>query len=296
MKSYYLFFIFPLWACQTPNSSSNNSEESKSTDTIAEPVLQANLLWATDTVLTTVESVIYDSVSGYIYTTNIEGHFMDKDGQGSISKLDLAGNIIERNWVSGLDAPTGTAIYDDKLYVTDIDRLIIVDIASGNILHTYPVDEAKAFNDIAIGPDGEVYASDTGGNQLFELRGDSVVLINEDINTPNGLLHDGQQWLVTCWTPKSLYHLNHITMETQFVTDGIAGPDGLEVYAEGEYLVSSFAGKVYHVNSQGNKQLILDTSEQGIKAADIDYIPEQQLLLVPTMDDNRVMAYRLTMK
>jgi hypothetical protein len=39
--------------------------------------------------------------------------------------------------------------------------------------------------------------------------------------------------------------------------------------------------------------LIFDTTNDKINAADIDYIPEKQLLLVPTFLDNRAMAYKL---
>jgi len=41
------------------------------------------------------------------------------------------------------------------------------------------------------------------------------------------------------------------------------------------------------------KVKLLDTTPQEINAADIDYIPSKNLLLVPTFFDDRVMAYEL---
>jgi len=45
----------------------------------------------------------------------------------------LNGSIIELNWIAGLNAPKGMAIYDNssgssKLYVSDITDLVEIDI------------------------------------------------------------------------------------------------------------------------------------------------------------------------
>ena len=39
--------------------------------------------------------------------------------------------MIDAEWVTGLDAPKGSAIGGDKLYVADLTKLRIVDLASG---------------------------------------------------------------------------------------------------------------------------------------------------------------------
>lgn len=59
--------------------------------------------------------VIYDPVSNFIYVSNINGQPWDQDGNGFISKLDLDGKIVERQWVTGLSAPKGLGIHNGHL-------------------------------------------------------------------------------------------------------------------------------------------------------------------------------------
>ncbi|MEM6644664.1 MAG: ATP/GTP-binding protein [Bacteroidota bacterium] len=251
------------------------------------------LLWETDSLLTTIESAIYDAESGFIYTTNIEGHFMDKDGVGSISKVSMEGEIVVRDWIAGLNAPTGTAIHDGRLYVTDIDAIVVVDIAAGTVEARHAVEGAVALNDIAVDADGIVYASDTGGNAIYRMRDGQMTALVTDIDTPNGLLPQGDDLLITRWTPQTVDRLSLETLDLAPMGTGIAGPDGLEAVGDGTYLASGFNGLVYHVQADGTKQLLLDTTAEGARAADIDYVPARRLLLVPTMQHNTLRAYRL---
>ena len=251
------------------------------------------LQWETDTLLTTIESVVYDSEHNYIYTANINGHFMNKDGNGYISKVSAAGEIIEMKWVKGLDAPTGLGIYQGKLYTTDIDKIVEIDIANASIDRIYPIDGAKALNDVAIAEDGTVYVSDTGGNQIFSLKDGQIMLVKDNIDTPNGLLVQGNQLMVSQWNPKAISILNLNNKVLSPFVNGIEGPDGIEVLEDGSYLVSGFNGLIYHVSKNGAKRLILDTTKEKIQAADIDYIAESSLLLVPTMSTNKVFAYEV---
>ena len=119
--------------------SCNSQQQVKPKETKVKETTQAplQLLWETDTLLKTVESVLYDPSTQFIYTANINGHFMAKDGNGSIGKLNLKGEIIDANWITGLDAPTGLHVKNGKLYTTDIDRVVEIDLAKAKIILTY---------------------------------------------------------------------------------------------------------------------------------------------------------------
>jgi outer membrane protein assembly factor BamB len=78
------------------------------------------------------ESIISDGE--FFYATNIGEALspMTKDGDGSIYKLSLDGKLIEQRFnKSPLNAPKGTAIVNGVLYVADIDRVVGVDIRTG---------------------------------------------------------------------------------------------------------------------------------------------------------------------
>ena len=79
------------------------------------------------------ESAVLDAAQGVIYVSNVNGDASAADGNGYIAKLSLKGEILDKEWVTGLNAPKGLALHDGKLYVSDIDELAVIDTASGKI-------------------------------------------------------------------------------------------------------------------------------------------------------------------
>lgn len=69
--------------------------------------------------------------------------------------------------------------------------------------------------------------------------------------------------------------------------------DGFVSRGDGSYLISDFLG-VIHVIRPGKKRIkIIDTTVEDVMAADIDFVIEKKLLLVPTFMNNRVVAYEI---
>ena len=93
-----------------------------------------------------------DPATGAIYVSNIVGALMQKDGNGFIAKLNGDGKVMTRQWVKGLDAPTGLALHDRTLYVADVDQLVEINAASGEIIKRYPANGATFLNDVAVDP------------------------------------------------------------------------------------------------------------------------------------------------
>src|SRR5262245_724911 len=158
--------------------------------TLAAPAAAApQFLWETKG-LAQPESVVKDPATGAIYVSNIAGAVMQKDGNGFIARLKPDGTIIERQWVRGLNAPTGLALHDRTLYVADVDELLEINAASGEILNRHPAEGAIFLNDVAVDQDGTVYVSDTPMNAIWRLK-DGVFeawLANDALKWPNGLL------------------------------------------------------------------------------------------------------------
>ena len=67
--------------------------------------------------------------------------------------------------------------------------------------------------------------------------------------------------------------------------------DGVETVAKGSYLVSDWsAGKVFYIRQEGTVTLLMQLPKG---SADLGYVPDKQLLLVPQMLENKITAYQL---
>lgn len=251
------------------------------------------LKWQTDTLMTTSESVIFDPVSNFIYVSNINGQPWEQDGNGFISKLDLDGKIVALKWITGLSAPKGLGIHNGHLFVNDNSDIVDIDIAAGKIVKRHTVGGTKQLNDITIAPDGTVYASTSDDFRVVSLKGDAVSTILDSLDGPNGLLVDGDKFLMLLWNPKTLNMVNVAKGTHSVFAQGLDNPDGVEAVGDGGYLVSSWQGILHYVSPDGQVHKLLDTSSEKVSSADIEYVPEKKLLIMPTFFDNRVMAYEV---
>ena len=91
---------------------------------------QLQQLWKVEQ-LQAPESVVHHD--GHFYVSNVSGQPAEKNGRGFISKINKDGDIVSLKWVTGFNAPKGLGIYQNKLYVADIDRVAKVDIATGTV-------------------------------------------------------------------------------------------------------------------------------------------------------------------
>ena len=106
-------------------------------------------LWETDSVLKVPESVLFDAANKVLYAANIDGTDpWAKDGKGSIGKVGLDGKVISAEWVAGFNCPKGMGLHKGKLYVADLDELVVIDIAAGKIEKRIPVSGAGGLNDV----------------------------------------------------------------------------------------------------------------------------------------------------
>lgn len=295
MKKLFLFLIGGVAvfaSCDSPKTDEpkNWTEGGEVTEEItATPQVSLEQVWATENVLETPESVLYNPDEDMLYVSNIVGEPTGKDGEGYISKLSPEGEIVEQKWVTGLDAPKGMAQMDGNLYVTNIDELVEINIASGEITNRYPVEGAQFLND-PVAANGMVYFTDMQANKIHVLENGQVsVWKDTGLDRPNGLAWHNGQLLVASNGLKVVPREG----DAEVITEGIEASDGVEVVTDKAYLVSNWNGEVYYVVEGLEKVKILDTKDQNVNAADIEYIQERNLLLVPTFKDNRVVAYRL---
>lgn len=268
------------------------SPKTETTTTVA-TVPTLTKLWETDTVLTTCESVLFDESNNVLYVANIAGQPDQKDGNGSISKVTLDGKVENAQWVTGLDAPKGMGISNGKLYVADIDQIREIDPATGAITKSIPVEGAQFLNDVTVDAAGKVYVSDMNTGKILVMENGAVSEYLTGQDHPNGLFAEEGRILMALWNPKTLTAIDG-NKQVLALADSIDNPDGIEAVGDGGYLVSSWNGVITYVDAAGSTTKILDTSADQVSAADIEYIPSKNLLLIPTFFKNKVTAYQLS--
>ena len=254
-------------------------------------------VWETDTTLRTPESVLYDGRTDVLYVANIDGKSDALDGSGFISKVSLDGKIENLRWTSGLNAPKGMGLYKNRLYVTDIYRLVAINTETGQAEKTWDaVDQKAAFlNDVTVAKDGTVYVSDSRADKIYRLKDDKweVWMEGEQLNKPNGVLAVGKnQLMIGCTKTGALRSVDVNTKTMMTIADGMTATDGIVPEGKGNYFVSDWNGQVFHVNADGTKQQLIDTRADKVNAADIDYVAKRKLLIVPTFFKNKLVAYR----
>lgn len=258
-----------------------------------EPVFSAAKIWETPDILTTSESVCYDSTNQALYVSCIDGNPTEKDGNGFIAKLTMNGEVEMFRWAGSLNAPKGMGIYNGALYVTDIDRVVKLNLENGEILRVMEVEGAKFLNDITVGPNGSVYVSDMHSTNIYRVKDDEINLwlSSAELENPNGLNFLGEELLIG--TNNGIYAVNMADKSVRQLVGDTGGIDGLEIHGEGYFIISDWSGKVQMVHPTKSPIVLFNTSDQGINAADIAYIADLNMLLVPTFSDNRVTAYEI---
>ncbi len=251
------------------------------------------------------ESVIYDKKLNHLYVSNVNGGSNDKDRNGFISIVSMDGRVINEKWIIGLNAPKGLAIHDRTLYVADIDELVAINIDNGRITNKYKVDDAKFLNDVTAAENGDIYVSDMVLNRIHKLTNSdfSIWIESDKLENPNGLHFTEDDIIVANWgkmtdgfATEVPGHLKRISLKTKNISsigDGtaIGNMDGVEGTDEtGFYVTDWINGGLFHVTAKGDATNLLDLN-QG--SADIELIMKKQLLFIPMMKDDKLLAYKI---
>ena len=251
-------------------------------------------IWETSG-LATPESVCFDSIRNQFYVSNINGKPSAKDGNGFISKLDSLGNIITLKWLDNLNAPKGLAICGNKLFVADITELLEIDISKGKILKKHKIKKAKFLNDVTCDNEQNVYISDTAANCIFRLHEGNVScwLKDKKIKKPNGLLFLNNKLFIGNFGNGAFLYYDFQNKKIISVASNKTGIDGIADCGDGEFLVSDWNGKIEKITKKGDLLPLLNLTKQGENAADIFYLKNKKLLLIPTFFGNKIIAYKI---
>src|SRR5205085_329547 len=166
---------------------------------------------------------------------------------------------------------------------------------------------ATFLNDVAIGPDGAVYFTDTGikfdatgnithpgTNRIFRLSGGKVTTVAEgdSLRNPNGLAWDatGKRWLLAPFDGKDVQTMAADAKVPAMLSTGPGQYDGIEMLADGRVLVSSWADSSVYVVSNGSMTKLVS----GVEApADIGVDTKRMVLAIPRFNAGKVEYFMI---
>ena len=230
---------------------------------------------------------------GALFISNVGAGENEPDGDGFVSRVSTAGEILDLKFIEGLNAPKGMAVHDGTLYVADIDIVRIFDAATGEARGGVPIEGARFLNDVTVWQD-DVFVSDSGTGRIWRFTGTGIDLWREgeELDGVNGLLGAGDKMFVSTMTSGSLFEAT-AAGGWRTIATGMANADGIGVIEDkhGGFLVSSWPGKIHLVTAKGAVTTLLDTTAATILQNDLTII--SGLIVVPNWEPGTVTAWRL---
>jgi len=260
--------------------------------------------------IATPESVLYDEVNDRYLVSNINGKPDGVDNNGYISELSPDGKVLKEKFIAGgvgkvkLDAPKGSGISGNVLYVADISVVRLFDLKTGIPKGEIAVPGATFLNDIAVAKDGRVFVSDSGtktGPSGFEPTGTDAVYVidkgklktlakSKDLAGPNGLVALPDGLLVNTFGADEVYRLDEKGVKQALTKTPAGGLDGMALVAD-VLFVSSWKGSAIYRGSLSGKFEVAFAGLAG--AADFGIDSKRHRILVPRFLDNAVEVYDL---
>lgn len=236
--------------------------------------------WTLEGVFTQPESAAYDPVTDSVFISNVNGYA--RDGNGFVSRVKSDASQLDLKWLDGLNSPTGLTVHGDFLYAVDFDRLLKINIDSGEIIAEFKTpDEMPALNDVAVSPSGEVFVTGSASSTIYQLQKNKLVVWLKDSDSlkyANGLYIE-EKFLI--FGGKKLLTIDLSTKEiSEFSSQGdlalIKDVDGITKSACGDYWLTLIDdSRTWAVSSHSVKPL----SEDALQGIDISIFKNR--LFVP---------------
>ncbi|UVK39570.1 ATP/GTP-binding protein [Mesorhizobium sp. AR10] len=269
----------------------------------AAPAAQAGEIWRASG-FEQPESALFDAAGKRIIVSNIVGNPGEADGNGYLSVLSLDGKVVTRHWTDGMDAPKGMAISGGRLYVADITKVRVVDLASGRLVSTIDVPNAVFLNDMTADASGKVYVSDMLADAIYRIDGETPELFvkNAVLASPNGVFADGNRLIVASWgkgiksdfstaEPGGLLAVDLATKAVSQLPGAqkFADLDGVVAIGDSIYATAYVTGTLYRYTA-GGKPEVVASFRPG--SADIG-TDGKSTIYVPLMNEGEVAALTL---
>jgi sugar lactone lactonase YvrE len=244
---------------------------------------------------------------GRIFVTEI-GSF-DKKGEGKVTVISPDGST--KTLIDGLNGPKGIDLFNNQLYVADVDQVIRIGFDGSKTVIAWPADfkDSPIFlNDVEIDGKGNVYVSDSGDDKgkhgsVYKITptGKVIQIINDKsgIKRPNGLLMNGpDNLLVADFATGKLFgvafdgNASKPKAKLTLLNSGFGGADGLLRDTNGMLYISDWQnGKVWQLTEpKATPQLITEGHQS---AADISLSFDGRDILMPDMKAGSLVPLKI---
>lgn len=247
------------------------------------------LLWETDSVIAVPESVLPDFKKKILYVSLIDGGGWVADGKGGVGIMQPDGQF-DSKWVSGLNAPKGMGMVGNRLYVADMNEVVVIDRSKGTIEKRITPENASGLNDVTVTDKGIVLLSDSRAGRIWQIQNDVATLYLDSVKGVNGLKAIGDDLYIGAGKSFVKADKNKTITKVAELPQGI---DGIEPVGNGDFIVTSWSGYIFYVSANGRVETLLETHQQKKNTADIGYDPKNRILYVPTFNGKTIAAYQL---
>lgn len=259
-----------------------------------EPVIEK--VWEISEGLEAPESVVYDTERDVLYVSNYTRFVKNGTPYADcfISKVSLNGQVIDKEWISHLSSPTGLFLKDNLLYIVERFGIAVYDIEHEKMKTRYHIRTKFFINDVSVDFENNIYVTESGGETLYRIKGNKVTswVKSDSIGDANGLSFiDGQIYIGV----NEDGFLKSINTKTKKISNvyhlGEGNIDGIKK-RRNQLLISLYEKGMRLIDENGEIIDFANTASTGLHCADFEYIPHKDMIIVPSLFDNTLTAYR----
>jgi hypothetical protein len=227
----------------------------------------------------------------------------DSDGVLWKCTLDKIGDKRRFNKTFKLNAPKGICADKNYLYITDIDRIVIVNIATGEKTDEIQFTGKGVFlNDVTMLEENTLLVTATNHHELYAViihSKEIFNLSNKDMEGANGIFLGKGKVFVCGFSDKklekgSIYEYDLETNKISTILASLGHLDGLKMYND-KLIISDWGGdynhgKIWEVDLETKKATILSDNKDLKSPSDFDIY--ENTLLVPCIDTGEIMMFK----